>query len=275
MAPHTSEAAQNDRLHDSRRDGRDPREKDGTARSSGARRPSRFELPVVTRSVAGSRMLSRLGFSEQHPPVERKPLMRGWIHAAFTPVVFVLGLLAVLLAPSLELRIACAVFGATGLLLFGVSGIYHRSYWSPGVTSFLRRFDHCNIALLIAGTYTPLAIALLEDPRVLLIIIWSCAAGLIAFRLLWMGAPRWLYTPLYIVMGCIAVAYLPVFWPVSAGATVLLAAGGVAYIAGAVVYALKRPAIAPLHFGFHEIFHSCTVIGFVCHWSAIMLAMSA
>ena len=90
-----------------------------------------------------------------------------------------------------------------------------------------------------------------------------------------MGAPRWLYTPLYIVMGCIAVAYLPVFWPVSSAATVALSVGGIAYIAGAVVYALKRPAIAPLHFGFHEVFHSCTVIGFVCHWSAIVVAMSA
>lgn len=273
MSPHTPEAPQDARPQGSQ--DQDFQDRDDGARSSRARRRSRLELPVVTRSVTGSRLLSRLGFTEQHPPVERKPLMRGWIHAAFTPVVFVLGLISVLLAPSLELRIACAVFGVSGLLLFGVSGIYHRSYWSPGVTGFLRRFDHCNIALLIAGTYTPLAIALLEDPRVLLIIIWSCAAGLIAFRLLWMSAPRWLYTPLYIVMGCIAVAYLPVFWPVSPGATVLLAVGGAAYIAGAVVYALKRPAIAPLHFGFHEVFHACTVIGFVCHWSAIVVAMPA
>lgn len=265
MSSHTAEAPQGRRVQDHRDESRAP----------GGRRRPRLELPTVTRSVAASRLLSRLGFSERHPPVERKPLMRGWIHAAFTPVVFVLGLIAVLQAPSLELRFACAIFGVTGLLLFGVSGIYHRSYWSPRVTGFLRRFDHCNIALLIAGTYTPLAIALLEDPRALLIIIWSCTAGLIAFRLLWMGAPRWLYTPLYIVMGCIAVAYLPVFWPVSSAATVLLSVGGLAYVAGAVVYALKRPAIAPLHFGFHEVFHSCTVIGFVCHWSAIVVAMSA
>ncbi len=225
--------------------------------------------------MARSRLLARFGATEKHPPVPRKPLLRGWIHAAFTPVVFVLGLIAMLAAPSPELRIACAVYGATGLLLFGVSGIYHRSYWSPRFTSFLRRFDHCNIALLIAGTYTPLALALLEEPTALLIIIWGCAAGLIAFRLIWMGAPRWLYTPLYIVMGCIAVAYLPVFWPVSPGATVMLAVGGAAYIGGAVVYALRRPALAPLHFGFHEVFHSCTVIGFVCHYIAIMLAMPA
>lgn len=239
------------------------------------RRSPHSAAPTITGTVSGSRLLARLASTEDHPPVPRKPLLRGWIHAAFTPVVSVLGLLAVLLAPSPQLRIACAVFGVTGLLLFGVSGVYHRGYWSPRVTGFLRRFDHCNIALLIAGTYTPLAIALLEDPLPLLIIIWSCAVGLIAFRLIWMGAPRWLYTPLYVVMGCIAVAYLPVFWPVSPGATVLLAAGGIAYIAGAVVYALKRPVIAPLHYGFHEVFHSCTVIGFVCHDIAIMLAMSA
>ncbi|WP_144791501.1 hemolysin III family protein [Kocuria palustris] len=256
MSPHTADA---------RQQRRDP------ARS----RRALEQHPTVGGAVARSRLLARFGATEKHPPVPRKPLLRGWIHAAFTPVVFVLGLIAMLAAPSPELRIACAVYGATGLLLFGVSGIYHRSYWSPRFTSFLRRFDHCNIALLIAGTYTPLALALLEEPTALLIIIWGCAAGLIAFRLIWMGAPRWLYTPLYIVMGCIAVAYLPVFWPVSPGATVMLAVGGAAYIGGAVVYALRRPALAPLHFGFHEVFHSCTVIGFVCHYIAIMLAMPA
>lgn len=231
-------------------------------------------VPLVTRAVARSRLLGRLGAHPAHPAVPRKPTLRGWIHAAFTPVVVVLVVLALLAAPTPELRAACAIYGITGLLLFGVSGIYHRGYWSPRVTAVLRRMDHCNIALLIAGTYTPLAVAMLDRPTILLAVVWGCALGLIAFRLLWMGAPRWLYTPLYIIMGCIAVAYLPVFWPVSPAATVLMAAGGIAYIAGAVIYALKRPGRFARHVGFHELFHTGTVVGFVCHYLAIMLAMA-
>ncbi|MFI7583357.1 hemolysin III family protein [Kocuria sp. M1N1S27] len=207
--------------------------------------------------------------------VEHKPAWRGWIHASFTPVVVVLGLVAILLAPTTELRIACAVYGVTGILLFGVSAIYHRAYWPRRLHMVLRRMDHSNIALLIAGTYTPLAVALLapEQSRLLLVVIWSCAAGLVAFRLLWTFAPRWLYTPLYVVMGCLALVYLPQFWETSPAAATLTAVGGAAYITGAVVYATKRPRLLPEVFSFHEIFHACTVLGFVLHYVAIMIAM--
>lgn len=207
--------------------------------------------------------------------VERKPAWRGWIHASFTPVVVVLGLVAILLAPTTELRIACAVYGVTGILLFGVSAIYHRAYWPRRLHMVLRRMDHSNIALLIAGTYTPLAVALLapEQSRVLLVVIWSCAAGLVAFRLLWTLAPRWLYTPLYVVMGCLALVYLPQFWQADPPAAVLTAAGGAAYITGAVFYGTKRPRLLPEVFSYHEVFHACTVLGFVLHYVAILLAM--
>jgi hemolysin III len=139
----------------------------------------------------------------------------------------------------------------------------------------LRRMDHSNIALLIAGTYTPLAVALLDPPqsRLLLVVIWSCAAGLVLFRLLWTLAPRWLYTPLYVVMGCLALFYLPQFWQTSPPAAALTAAGGIAYITGAVVYATRRPRLLPEVFSFHEVFHAFTVLGFVLHYVAIMLAM--
>lgn len=206
---------------------------------------------------------------------ERKPAWRGWIHASFTPVVVVLGLVAILLAPTAELRIACAVYGVTGILLFGVSAIYHRAYWPRRMHMMLRRMDHSNIALLIAGTYTPLAVALLPpaQSRVLLSVIWGCAAGLVLFRLLWTLAPRWLYTPLYVVMGCLALVYLPQFWQTSPAAAVLTAAGGAAYITGAVFYGTKRPRLLPEVFSFHEVFHACTVLGFGLHYVAIMLAM--
>lgn len=207
--------------------------------------------------------------------VERKPAWRGWIHASFTPVVVVLGFVAILLAPTGALRAASAVYGVTGILLFGVSAIYHRAYWPRRLHLVLRRMDHSNIALLIAGTYTPLAVALLApgQSRVLLTVIWACAAGLVLFRLLWTLAPRWLYTPLYVVMGSLALFYLPQFWQASPAAAVLTAAGGAAYIAGAVAYGTKRPRLLPAVFSFHEVFHACTVLGFVLHYVAIMLAM--
>jgi len=207
--------------------------------------------------------------------VERKPAWRGWIHTGFTPVVVVLGLLVILLAPTTELRIAAAVYGVTGILLFGVSAIYHRAYWPVRLHMVLRRMDHSNIALLIAGTYTPLAVALLPpgQSRGLLTVIWSCAAGLVLFRLVWTLAPRWLYTPLYVVMGCLALFHLPQFWQASPAAAALTAAGGAAYITGAVVYATKRPRLLPEVFSFREVFHAFTVVGFVLHWVAIVVAV--
>jgi hemolysin III len=207
--------------------------------------------------------------------LERKPAWRGWIHAGFTPVVVVLGLVAIVVAPTTELRIASAVYGVTGILLFGVSAIYHRAYWPRKLHMVLRRMDHSNIALLIAGTYTPLAVALLPagQSRLLLTVIWSCAAGLVLFRLLWTLAPRWLYTPLYVVMGCLAAFYLPQFWQASPAAAALTAAGGAAYITGAVVYGTKRPRLLPELFSFHEVFHAFTVVGFLLHYVAILVAV--
>ncbi|PLC13301.1 hemolysin III [Kocuria flava] len=209
--------------------------------------------------------------------LERKPAWRGWIHAGFTPVVVVLGLVAIALAPTTVLRVAAALYGVTGILLFGVSAIYHRAYWPRRLHMVLRRLDHSNIALLIAGTYTPLAVALLPagSSRVLLTVIWACAAGLVAFRVLWTLAPRWLYTPLYVVLGCLAVLYLPQFWQASPAAAVLTAAGGAAYIGGALAYATKRPRLLPRTFSFHELFHACTVVGFLLHYAAILVAMLA
>ena len=206
---------------------------------------------------------------------QKKPAWRGWIHAGFTPVAVLLGLIAVLSAPGPELRLACVVFTVSAALLFGTSAVYHRFYWGPRMTAILRRADHSNIALLIAGTYTPLAPSLLESgpARFLLVLIWALAAALVLFRVLWLGAPRWLYTPLYVLLGGLAVLYLPVFFTVNVPASVLLVCGGICYVAGAVCYALKRPRLRPATFSFHEVFHACTIGGFVCHYIAIMLAM--
>ena len=102
--------------------------------------------------------------------------------------------------------------------------------------------------------------------------IWSAALGGLVFRLFWLGAPRWLYTALYIVMGWAALGWMGAFYTTGGAAVVaLILAGGVCYTGGAIVYGRKRPDPSPAWFGFHEIFHACTIAGFVCHYLAISM----
>src|SRR6478735_1009446 len=188
-------------------------------------------------------------------PVPVKPRMRGWLHAGMFPAVVIAGIVLVSLADSTRARVACAVYVLSACLLFGVSGAYHRGTWVPRGEAVLRRLDHANIFLIIAGTYTPLAVLLLPagQQRVLLAVVWAGALAGIAFRILWIGAPRWLYTPSYIALGWVAVFNLPDFARTGGTAVVVLViAGGLLYTAGAVVYGLKRPDPSPAWFGFHE-----------------------
>ncbi|WP_250446234.1 hemolysin III family protein [Actinotalea sp. C106] len=207
-----------------------------------------------------------------------KPRLRGWIHAGMAPVVLVAAVVLVVVSPTRAAVVANAVFGVSAILLFGTSAIYHRGTWSPRVTGVLRRLDHTNIFLIIAGTYTPLAVLLLPSSTssTLLLVVWAGAlAGLLA-RVFWLGAPRWFYVPVYIALGWVAVWFLPDFWDLGGPAVVwLVAAGGLAYTVGAVVYATKRPNPSPRWFGFHEIFHVLTVVGFGCHFAAVALATAA
>ncbi|WP_366146354.1 hemolysin III family protein [uncultured Pseudokineococcus sp.] len=205
-----------------------------------------------------------------------KPLLRGWLHLGMFPLVLAAGVVGVALAPTTASRWAMAVFGLTAAMLFGISALYHRGSWSPRAQGVLKRFDHSNIFLIIAGTYTPFAVLLLEPgpQRLLLLVAWLSALAGIAFRIFWVGAPRWLYVPAYLAMGWVAVAFLPQF--LEGGGTavlVLIAVGGLLYTAGAVVYGLKRPDPSPRYFGFHEIFHALTVVAFTCHYVAVSLAL--
>jgi hemolysin III len=206
-----------------------------------------------------------------------KPKWRGWIHTGTAPLAFAAGLVLVLLAPSPDLKIASAVYAVTGVLLFGISAIYHRGNWSPRVKMVLKRLDHTNIMLVIAGSYTPLAWSLLERPKaeLLLWVIWSGALLGVLFRLLWTNAPRWLYVPIYIALGCGSLFYLPDFFAANPASAVLVCVGGVFYITGAVFYALKKPNFSYHHFGFHELFHALTVFAFAAHFAAIALAVLA
>lgn len=203
-----------------------------------------------------------------------KPKLRGWLHTGMTPLIFVAGLVLVVFGTTLTARLAAAAYLLCSLMLFGTSATYHRGHWSERVAGVFRRWDHANIYLFIAGTYTPLAANLLTGhSRVLLLsVVWTCALVGIAFRVFWLGAPRLLYTALYLVMGWLAVGWMPAFWRAGGPAVVILVvAGGLVYSFGAVVYALKRPNPSPRWFGFHEIFHACTVVAAICHYIAIAL----
>ena len=204
-----------------------------------------------------------------------KPHLRGWLHAGMAPVALVLGIVLVSLSPA-EYRWAAALYSLTAVMLFGVSAVYHRFAWSPRTTKLLKRLDHSNIFLIIAGSYTPFAVVLLprEQERTLLILVWTGAILGVLFRVFWVGAPRWLYTPIYIALGWVAVFYLPAFWAAGGPAVViLLAVGGLCYSAGGIVYALKRPNPSPTWFGFHEIFHALTLAGFITQYIAVSLVL--
>ena len=205
-----------------------------------------------------------------------KPRLRGWLHFGMAPVMLITGLLFTALAPTLAGRIGCAVYTLSAVQLFGTSAAYHRGTWSDRTNAIFRRIDHSNIFVFIAGSYTPLTLTLLDGPArwTLLILIWSIATLGVLFRTTWLGAPRWLYTALYVAMGWAAVGWMGQFWTAGGPAVViLLILGGLVYSLGAVAYATKRPRLSPVWFGFHEAFHACTIAAAILHAVAIGISV--
>ena len=202
-----------------------------------------------------------------------RPAWRGWIHLGTFPFALAMGIVLVTLAATPAAKGASAVFMATSLVMFGVSATYHRFSWGPVVKRVLKRIDHTNIFLLIAGTYTPVAVCAL--PHTLMVVVlwvmWGGALLGIAFRVFWINAPRWLYVPLYLALGCAALGILPQLFAASVPMTVLVLAGGLAYVIGAVVYGFKWPNPSATVFGFHEVFHALTVAAFAAQWAGILL----
>ncbi|MGI8434525.1 MAG: PAQR family membrane homeostasis protein TrhA [Nocardioidaceae bacterium] len=207
---------------------------------------------------------------------ELKPKLRGWLHLVTFPLSVVAGIVLVALSPNTQTRVATAIFAISSSMLFGSSALFHRGRWSPRWHAVMRRLDHSSIFLLIAGTYTPFAITLLEGDsrRILLAVVWTGALAGIAFRVLWIGAPRWLYLPLYVAMGWAAVFWLGDF--ARAGGPDVLAlivVGGLLYSLGGLVYGIQRPNPLPQWFGFHEVFHSCTIAAFVVHYIGVSIVV--
>jgi hemolysin III len=254
--------------------GREPRH------SSGAT-PDTFPVPAVdapagtTGRLTAEQTAAGLESGIERAAAALKPRMRGWLHAGMVPPALIGGIVLVTLSPSASAAVACSVYALSACLLFGTSALYHRGDWGPRGEAVLRRLDHANIFLIIAGTYTPLAVLLLPARQqvALLSLVWAGAAAGIAFRVWWIRAPRWLYTLCYTALGWAAVFYLPAFARAGGAAIVVLViAGGLLYTAGAVVYGLKRPDPWPRWFGFHEVFHTLTIAAFAAHYTAILLA---
>ena len=203
------------------------------------------------------------------------PKLRGWFHLGATPVVIIASLVLFILSKQ-SLKFSVAIYSLTAILLFSVSAIYHRVPWSPAKKKIWRRFDHANINLLIAGSYTPFAVTLLEgrDRTILLSVVWVGAGLGVAMRIFWLGAPRWLYVANYLLLGWVAVAYMPQLYR-AGGLWILLPIiiGGLFYSVGAIFYALKRPGREAKYFGFHELFHIFVLAAWVSQYVAISVAI--
>jgi hemolysin III len=204
------------------------------------------------------------------PPA--RPRLRGVIHQWSFFVALAAGAALVALAPAGRATAASAVYAVALAGLLGTSALYHRITWRPRARAWLRRLDHSMIFVLIAGTYTPFAVLVLDGSvrDIVLAGVWIGAAAGIVFTLLWVSAPKWLAATAYVALGWFSIIAVPQITERAGGwALALLALGGVAYTAGAVVYALRRPDPRPAIFGYHEIFHVLVVVAAAAHFTAV------
>jgi len=202
-----------------------------------------------------------------------KPRLRGVSHQWAFFVSVVTGVALVLAAPSGRATAAVAIYAVSVAGLFGASALYHRINWSTvGARRWMRRLDHSMIFLLIAGTYTPFAVLALDGPlaTAILIVVWVAALGGIVLKLAWIDAPKWLIVLIYVAIGWVALAAFPqLLSKLGVTATAMVAAGGLLYTAGAIVYARQRPDPVPTVFGYHEIFHALVILAAALQYAVV------
>jgi hemolysin III len=205
--------------------------------------------------------------------IRNRPQLRGVTHQWAFFISLVLGVALVITAPPGKATLAAAIYAGCVTLLFGASALYHRVTWrTDSARRWMRRLDHSAIFLLIAGTYTPFALLVLDGSLadVVLAVIWSGAVGGILLKLLWIDAPKWLAAVIYVALGWVAVAVTPdLISQVGVVASILVAAGGVLYTLGAVTYALRRPDPVPSVFGYHEVFHALVIVAAALQYAVI------
>ena len=203
----------------------------------------------------------------------RKPRLRGVSHQWAFYVSLAFGAALVVAAPAGQPRLAAAVYAVSVAALFGTSALYHRITWaSQAARRWMRRLDHSMIFFLIAGTYTPFALLVLDGDlaTVILVVVWAGALAGIFMKLLWIDAPKALVAILYLALGWVAVAAFPsMLDELGITGTALVVAGGLLYTAGALVYAFQRPNPAPTVFGYHEVFHALVIAAAALQYAAV------
>jgi hemolysin III len=206
-----------------------------------------------------------------------KPRLRGVSHQWAFFCSLVTGAALVVAAPAGRATVASAIYAGSVAALFGTSALYHRVTWpTPAARRWMRRLDHSMIFLLIAGTYTPFALLVLEGTlaTVILVVVWAGALGGILLKLVWIDAPKPLVATLYVLLGWVAVVAFPdLVEGLGLASTALVAAGGLLYTAGAVVYALGRPDPVPSVFGYHEIFHALVIAAAALQYAVIVFVV--
>jgi hemolysin III len=187
-------------------------------------------------------------------------------------VSLVVGTLLIVGADGASRLIAAAVFAGSVAVCFGASALYHRVTWTPDLRRWMRRVDHAGIYVLIAGTYTPVCLLVLNGTWriVVLAVVYAGAGAAIALRFIWIDAPKWLAAVFGIALGWAAVVIFPqLATRLNPAAVVLLGVGGLVYTAGAIVYVRRRPDPMPTVFGYHELFHALTIAAVACQYVAI------
>jgi hemolysin III len=205
-----------------------------------------------------------------------KPRLRGVSHEIAFFVSFITGAALIVLASShgTKATVAACIYAFTITALFGSSALYHVPTWSAPVRRWLRRLDHSSIFLLIAGTMTPFALLVVKGwlGTAILITVWAGAMSGIVLKLAWIDAPRWVTALVFVGLGWVGVFAMPSLWDTLGPVPVLLlAAGGILYTIGAVIYATKRPDPRPAVFGYHEIFHLLVIAAASLHYAAIAI----
>lgn len=201
-----------------------------------------------------------------------KPLLRGVLHQGAFLAALIVGPLLVVGANDPKRQVAASVFACSVAACFGASALYHRVTWTARVRPWMRRVDHAGIYLLIAGTYTPVCLLVLDGTwrLVILVIVYAGAFAAVALKFAWVDAPKWLAAVLGIALGWAGVVMLPqLATRLDPAAVALLGAGGLLYTAGAIVYARGRPDPVPTVFGYHELFHALTIVAVACQYVAI------
>ena len=205
-----------------------------------------------------------------------KPKLRGVSHQYAFFVSLACGLTLILAASDGRARLAASIYAVAVSALFGTSALYHRITWRPNARRWMRRLDHSMIFVMIAGTYTPVALLALKGSlaSTILIVLWAGALGGVIFKLVWIDAPKWLFAGVYVVLGLVSAAVFGEL-PATIGwlGVLGLALGGLLYVLGAIVYASGRPNPWPKVFGYHEIFHALVIVAAGLQYAVIAFAV--